>query len=96
MHTLSSNKGVSLGLMLAGIGLMNVAMFLHPMSPEDFLGLALSNPLQTLADTQGGAAALLFWVGVPVSLAGIAGLASCVAAAMRRLHLAHAHRLPAH
>jgi len=96
MSGLSSNKGVCLGLVLAGIGLMSVAMFLHPMSPEDFLGSVLSNPLQTVADTQGGAAALLFWAGVPVSLAGAAGLASCLAMSLRRPHLPFSHRLPAH
>lgn len=96
MSGLSSNKGICLGLMLAGMGLMSVAMFLHPMSPEDFLGLALSNPLQTVVDAEGSAIAMLFWTSAAIFLTGVAGLVVRLRNALRRMHLTHLHRLPAH
>lgn len=50
-------------LLLTAIGftLMNVALFLHPMSPEDFFDIALSNPWESIADLQGGGVAMFFW-----------------------------------
>ena len=84
MLKLSNCKGICLGLMLAGIGLMSVAMFLHPMSPEDFLAAVLSDPLQTVADAEGSAAALVFWASVMVFLAGAGRLAASLFAALRR------------
>jgi hypothetical protein len=96
MSGLSSNKGIFLGLMLSGVGLMSVAMFLHPMSPEDFLGLVLSNPLQTIADAEGGLVALLFWGSALVFLIGLAGLVVRLMDALHRLRLIHLHRIPAH
>ncbi len=95
MSRLSSS--VCLGLVLVGAGLMSVAMFLHPMSPEDFLGLAFSDPLRTMADDQGSAPAVLFWGGTLVGIAGFAGLLARLVAALRRgAHLVSPHRLPAH
>ncbi len=46
---------------LLGFGLMNVALFVHPMNPEDFLYLVFSDPLATVLDAQGGDVALFFW-----------------------------------
>jgi len=83
-------------LMLAGMGLMSIAMFLHPMSPEDFLGSAFSNPLQSIADAEGGMIALLFWGSSLAFLIGVAGLAAQLVNTLRRMHLNHPHRLPAH
>ncbi|HEX7645607.1 MAG TPA: hypothetical protein VF450_01085 [Noviherbaspirillum sp.] len=97
MSGLSSNKGVCLGLILAGVGLSSVAMFLHPMSPEDFLSLSLSDPLQTVAGLYGRVPASLFWSGVLVGMSGLPGFAVRFAVALRRsLHLDSRHRLPAH
>ncbi len=56
-------------LMLAiGFTLMNVALFLHPMSPVDFLDVALSDPWQSIADTQGGGMAMFFWASSALTL----------------------------
>jgi hypothetical protein len=97
MSKLSKDKGIFLGLVLTGAGLMSVAMFLHPMSPEDFLGLAASDPLQTVAEHQGGMVALFFWAGALVVIAGFAGLATRLIVALRRgVHLVSPRRLPAH
>ena len=46
---------------LLGVGLMNVALFVHPMNPEDFLYLVFTDPLATVLDAQGGDVALFFW-----------------------------------
>ena len=93
MTILSINKGICLGLILAGIGLMSAALFLHPMSPEDFLEVLLSNPLQTVGDVQGGSLALMFWASAATCLAGMAGLSLCLLAIVNRhLHLASRHR----
>ncbi len=74
MSGLSINKGTCLGLILGGIGLMSTALFLHPMSPQDFLDVVLSNPLLTLGQAQGSGLALLFWASAAVCLTGLAGL----------------------
>jgi hypothetical protein len=57
-------------LLLTAIGfaLMNVALFLHPMSPEDFLDAALSNPWQSVVDTQGGGMAVFFWASASLTI----------------------------
>lgn len=63
---------------IIGFALMNVALFLHPMSPEDFLGLAFSDPMQGIFDAQGGAMAIFFWISFALALTGLLGLlASC-------------------
>jgi hypothetical protein len=61
-------RRVWLLLLAIGFTLMNVALFLHPMSPENFLDIALSNPLQSVSDTQGGGVAVFFWVSVGLTL----------------------------
>jgi hypothetical protein len=94
MAGLSRNKEACLGLALTGAGLMSVAMFLHPMSPEDFLGQVASDPLQTVMALQGNELAALFWVGAMV---GATGLVAGLSGALRRgNHLVSPHRLPAH
>ncbi|MBV8634663.1 MAG: hypothetical protein JO002_09260 [Burkholderiaceae bacterium] len=97
MSKLSSKSGMYLGLMLAGVGLMSVAMFLHPMSPEDFLGLVLSDPLQTVTEIHGREAAALFWGGALVGIGGAASLAVHLFALLRAaaLHISLSHA-PAH
>jgi hypothetical protein len=62
--------------MLTGFTLTNVALFLNPMSPEDFLGLAFSDPLLTILDTNGSGAAVFFWISLSVMLFGLLGLLS--------------------
>ena len=63
-------RRVWLLLALIGFALMNVALFLHPMSPENFLDIALSDPLQSIADTQGGNVAMFFWGSVVLTILG--------------------------
>lgn len=53
--------------------LMCFSLFLHPMSPEDFLLLAITDPLQTLSDQYGSEMALAFWIGLPLLLIGLLG-----------------------
>jgi hypothetical protein len=97
MSGLSINKGTCLGLILAGIGLMSAALFLHPMSPEDFLGAVLADPLQTLGDAQGSGLALLFWSSALVCVAGLAGLARHLFVSLHQTsHLNSRHRALAH
>jgi hypothetical protein len=97
MPKLSSNKGIVLGLILTGAGLMSVAMFLHPMSPEDFLSQVASDPLQTVTELRGSGAAALFWAGTLIGVAGFTGLVVRLLAASRRdSHLVSPGRLPAH
>jgi len=62
---------------------MMLALFLHPMSPEHFLALALSRPWETVADRYGMHAAILFWLGF-IMLAGGACAWLYLLAAMRR------------
>jgi hypothetical protein len=57
-----------------GIGLMSLALLLHPMSPDDFLALALSAPLATIQKPYGMQAATLFWISVPTICMGALGL----------------------
>ena len=54
---------------------MCVALLLHPMSPKNFLALALAAPLDTIRDAYGIQAAVLFWLSAAVIAFGIAGLA---------------------
>jgi len=55
-------RRVWLLLMVIGFTLMNVALFLHPMNPTDFLNIASSDPWQSIVDAQGGGMAMFFWV----------------------------------
>jgi hypothetical protein len=63
-------RSVWLLLALIGFALVNVALFLHPMSPENFLDIALSAPLQSVADIQGGNVAMFFWGSVALTVFG--------------------------
>ncbi len=94
MGGLSRNKGACLGLALAGMGLMSVAMFVHPMSPEDFLDQVASDPLQTVAALQGGGVAALFWIGAMVGAIGVS--AGLIGILRRSAYLFSPHRLRAH
>ena len=53
--------------------LIGFALFLHPMSPEDFLMLAVADPLETVTDQNGFAMALCFWISLPLLLMGLLG-----------------------
>jgi hypothetical protein len=73
--------------MSAGFALTNMALFLHPMSPEDFLGMAFSDPLLTVLDENGCRMAVFFWGGVSMMLIGLV----CLLGQSRLFH----RRLPA-
>jgi hypothetical protein len=60
--------------MLAGFILMNMALFLHPMSPQDFLKLAFSDPLLTIQDAESYGLAVFFWTGIVMMGFGAAGV----------------------
>jgi len=78
--------------LITGFALMNVALFLHPMSPEDFLGLAFSDPMQSIFDPQGGGMATFFWISAAVALSGLFGLLASSQLANRLLPN-HKHEL---
>ena len=63
-------------LAVVGFGLVNVALFLHPMNPSDFLVLAVSDPWSSIVDQQGGGVALFFWFSSALFAIGFAGLLS--------------------
>lgn len=42
---------------------ISLALLLHPMDPLNFLALALFDPLQTISESYGIQAAILFWSG---------------------------------
>jgi hypothetical protein len=73
MGSVRGGRRVCLYCILAGFGLMNVALFLHPMSPEDFLAVAFSDPVSTLLDANGRETALFFWGSMTVMLFGLLG-----------------------
>jgi len=54
-----------------GLFIMCIALFLHPMSPENFLGVVLTIPLQTVAYAYGLQTAVLFWVGLVLTTWGL-------------------------
>ena len=64
MTTGKMNRRVLCYIALAAFMLLNIALFLHPMNPADFLAQILVDPLATIADPDGGAMAALFWCGV--------------------------------
>lgn len=74
MSSLQHGRRVWFFWLMTGFALMNVALFLHPMSPEDFLGLAFSDPMQSIFDAQGGAMAIFFWISFALALSGVVGL----------------------
>jgi hypothetical protein len=80
---------------IAGLSLMCFALVLHPMSPGDFLELAMTSPPATVAEDYGIQAAILFWIGAVPTAAGVAGLLRRAFSALRhredgRRHLARA------
>lgn len=66
------------GLILAGIGVL-----FHPHSAETFLRIAFEDPPRTLMGRQGNAAAMIFWVGVGISLLGAIGIFGLYAVLLR-------------
>lgn len=60
--------------MWAGLAIINFALFLHPMSPENFLALAFSDPLQTVDSRYGSGMAIIFWIGLSLAAAALLGL----------------------
>lgn len=68
----------------SGLGLMSMALFIHPMSPDDFLGWIWSDPLQTLSEPYGIQAALMFWTSVALAGIGVAGGLACLIRGKRR------------
>jgi len=64
---------------------MCFALLLHPMSPEDFLAVALSRPQATWEAPRGVRAAFLFWPGVVPAAVGASGLAHRFIPIMHRL-----------
>lgn len=73
MDRSGNGRRVFLYSTLIGFALMNVALFLHPMSPQDFLGLAISDPRLTILNTDGQGTAVCFWISASVMLAGLFG-----------------------
>jgi hypothetical protein len=67
------NRRLCTVLFMCGTVLVSVALFLHPMSPEDFLNLVFSDPLQTVIDAQGGNMAIFFWISVALAVFGLSG-----------------------
>lgn len=57
-----------------GITWMSAALFLHPMSPENFMGMALEAPWTTLSSPQGANLAAWFWLSFAMVLLGIGRL----------------------
>jgi hypothetical protein len=56
-----------------GLQLMCFALFLHPMSPENFLLLAITAPLETLSGPYGFGMAVIFWISLSLLLIGLLG-----------------------
>lgn len=77
---------------ISGFALMNLALFLHPMSPEDFLRIAFSDPLHSVFDAQGGGMAIFFWTSAALALSGLVGL---LTSSRLVRHLRHRHDLRA-
>jgi hypothetical protein len=86
MHYFQINRRICLILLLTGAVLASVALFLHPMSPEDFLGLVFSDPLQSVIDAQGGNMAIFFWVSVALAVVGLSGWLTSFHLLRRFLH----------
>lgn len=62
---------------------MSFALFLQPMSPDDFLVLVLSDPLETVRAAYGIQAAVLFWISIALTSIGLLGL-TCIAARFKK------------
>jgi hypothetical protein len=57
----------------AGLGLLSFALLLHPMSPEHFFELLLTDPLDTVRHEYGRAMGILFWISAALMIGGLAG-----------------------
>lgn len=74
MTTLTLYRRCCVFLLLAACGLAMLALLLHPMNPGDFLAMAAGAPLDTLVGAYGREVAVLFWIGLAMAGAAIAGL----------------------
>ena len=61
---------IAMVAMFAACLAMSIAVFLHPMSPQDFMDSALSDPIATLFD-QGAPMAMAFWTSLVVALLAV-------------------------
>lgn len=96
MRSLASSRRYGLFFISMGSLLMMVALFLHPMRPEDFLALAFSWPQEVFLGAEGTRAAILFWVSLLLQAAGGIGCLMAFAAARRLRRRARAASHPAH
>lgn len=78
-----------------GLQLMSFALFLHPMSPEDFLMLAITAPLDTITDQNGSAMAFGFWISLSLVWIGLFGWIDIVHL-FKNLRRTKAHRSLSH
>lgn len=70
----STNRRRKYGIcLLLGLQLMCFALFLHPMSPEDFLRLAITAPFDTISEQYGSAMAVAFWISLLLVGIGLIG-----------------------
>lgn len=59
--------------MWVGLQLMCFVLFLHPMNPEDFLALAIVDPLETVSQPYGATMAIGFWISLLLVVVGLTG-----------------------
>lgn len=57
----------------AGLGLLSFALLLHPMSPEHFFELLITDPLETVRHEYGRAMGILFWISAALIASGLVG-----------------------
>lgn len=94
MRSLESYRRYCLFFIAMGSLLMLVALFLHPMRPEDFLSLAFSQPQEIFLGVEGARAAILFWSSLLLQATGVVFRLVAFAAAWRLRPRAASH--PAH
>ena len=92
MDRIEASSRVWFFMLIVAMALITVALFLHPMSPEDFLSLAISDPLQSVLDPQGGNVAIFFWLSTALAALGLSGVLGQFSL-FRRLFRHLAHRL---
>lgn len=61
-------------LVWLGLSWMCSALFLHPMSPENFIDTALRSPWAMLSREPGATMAAWFWFSLALCVAGVLGL----------------------
>jgi hypothetical protein len=74
MDRIEASRRAWFFVLIVAMALITVALFLHPMSPEDFLSLAISDPLQSVLDPQGGNVAIFFWLSTALAALGLSGM----------------------